>query len=328
MNKYLSYFGTIVLLLIAGYLYEKFKIRNMQTEEMKDYELVRKYLINDMSSFSNINSLNSDFNSLPILWIHIDYKINAREWLDFYSRNTDKLNQPYLHFTLQSIRKHCNSDFRICLINDDSFYDLIPNWNINLNHIGDPLKEKVRELAICKLLYIYGGFRIPINYICFKNLYPMYKNISHTNNILTSKLTNMNEYINYYPSSLFLACNKENHIIKEYCAYLENIISSDYTSESVFLNKQTNWFYNYSKQHNEGILYIPSELIGVVDIYNKQITIERLLGNTEIEFNKNVYGILLPNEQFLNRTKYGWINKLSTEELLESNTILGKLLYI
>ena len=32
----------------------------------------------------------------PIIWIHMVRDINARNWLSFYSRNSTKLNQPYL----------------------------------------------------------------------------------------------------------------------------------------------------------------------------------------------------------------------------------------
>ena len=50
--------------------------------------------------------------------------------VDFHSRNTNNLNQPYLHLTIQSIIDHCSNDFHICLIDDDSFSKLIPEWDI------------------------------------------------------------------------------------------------------------------------------------------------------------------------------------------------------
>lgn len=329
MNKYISYLGTIVLILLAGYLYEKFKIRNMQDETMKDYDLVRKFLINDMNGFSNLQI--NEYNNLPIIWIHLDYKENARKWLNFNSRLTNNLNQPYLYFTLQSIIKHCNNDFRICLIDDNSFKELIPGWNIDLSKIGDPLKCKIRELAIAKLLYIYGGFRIPPSFYCTNNLYDIYNEVLQSNNVFIGEIINDNvssTNVEYFPSHKFIACTKENETIKRYCEFMETLVSRDYTSESVFDGSQDKWFLNEIEKSNSNVVYIPSILLGVKDIYGKKITIERLMGNTNIEFHRNIIGIYMPCREILERTKYGWFNQLSIENILESNTIIGKILNI
>lgn len=328
MNKYISYLGTVILLLLAGYLYDKFKIRELQDENLNDYKLVEKYLITDYIDNKNIENPSLFHNNKPIIWIHLNYKINAREWLSFGSRTSEHLNQPYLFYTLKSIHETCGRDFNICLIQDNDFKDLIPDWNIDMNRIGEPLKEKIRELAIAKILYIYGGLRVPISFFCMRNLYYIYNDIVVKNDkILIGELINKNVsslYLEYFPCSSFIGCEKNNKTIERYIHYLETIISNDYTDESIFLGSNDKWLYEEIRKEN--IIEIPSILLGVKDAHNKMITIERLLGNTEIRFDRNMYGVYIPSNELLERTKYGWFNRLSLKEIQNSNTIIGELL--
>ena len=85
--KYIVSFG---LLLAVAAIYEKYKVHTMEDEEMRQYELVRKYLVTDSSLAKS---------KLPILWIYVDYSVNARDWPSFFSRNTIDLNQPYMLLT-------------------------------------------------------------------------------------------------------------------------------------------------------------------------------------------------------------------------------------
>ena len=57
----------------------------------------------------------------PILWVHIDYKKNSRNWESFYSRSNNDINQDYLYLTIRSIIDNCGDDSHICLIDDNSF---------------------------------------------------------------------------------------------------------------------------------------------------------------------------------------------------------------
>ena len=128
-------------------------------EKMDDYKLVSDFLINgDLAKKTK-----------PFLWIHLQYDVNARCWPSFFSRNTTLLNQPYHYITIKSIMDKCGEDFNICLIDDRTFNALIPGWTIDMSQVGDPLKSKIRELALAKILYHYGGCLIPGSLKCFKN---------------------------------------------------------------------------------------------------------------------------------------------------------------
>ena len=78
--KYAKYILTIITMTLAGILYEKYKNTELNDEDARNYELVKKYLLNDSSLAQS---------KRPILWIHMTYDTNARWWPTFSSRNTN-----------------------------------------------------------------------------------------------------------------------------------------------------------------------------------------------------------------------------------------------
>ncbi len=108
-------------------------------------ELIRKYLLNDSPLYGY---------NRPKLWVHSKYEYNARKWKSFGYRSSTDLNQPYIHLTIRSIVNHCGDDFNICLIDDDSFSQLIPGWKTNVSELPEPSKHYYRELGMIQLLYI------------------------------------------------------------------------------------------------------------------------------------------------------------------------------
>ena len=71
---------------------------------------------------------------------------------------------------MKSIIKNCSESFNICLIDDRSFRKLIPGWNIDIYHTADPIKSHLRQQAITKLLYFYGGMIVPNVYTRLNSL--------------------------------------------------------------------------------------------------------------------------------------------------------------
>ena len=69
---------------------------------------------------------------------------------------------------------------------------------------------------------------------------------------------------------------------------------------------------------------LSGKLIGTIDIKNKPIIIDDLLGEKFIDFDNNLFGIYIPGDEILARSKYAWFARLSTKQVLENNTILGK----
>jgi hypothetical protein len=326
MKSLTHYIIPAAIIITSSIIYNRYKKSIFQSEEQKEYALVRKYLLNETALDEYSPS------KKPILWIHQTYEVNARWWPSFYSRNTDCLNQPYQYLTMKSIIDQCGKDFNICLIDDETFNKLLPNWGVNLALVADPVKTKLRQLALAKVLHTFGGFLVPGSFLCFKNLFPLYQQGIADQKILIGELidrTSTSDHFNYAPSTKFMACEKECPLMQEYIGYLENLDSTDFTAESVFLGLFSRWC--REKLLLGKMNMISADLLGVKDIKGKPVGVERLVGsNAFIEFHdeKTMQGLYIPADEILHRTAYQWFARLSAKQALASDTVIGKYLLI
>lgn len=315
---YSKYISSIIMLVIVFSVYGFAKGYINQDEEYTNYKNVKRYLVNDSSLAKS---------KLPILWIYMDYEKNSRWWENFYSRNSTDLNQPYLYLTVKSIIDHCGGHFNICVIDDETLHNIIPGWTHKLCSLSDPLKCKLRDLAQAYILKYYGGLFVPPSFLCTKNLASVYYDSVYDDKIIIGELNNENVTSNVadvFVSKKFIGAHKNCKIIDEYINYLQHLLSVDYTVESVFKGSANMWL---QEQIKKGDVYvIPAKLMGVKDIENKYITIDQLIGNTFIDFCPNKLGVYFPQEKILNRTAYQWFANLNSRQVLESDTIMGKLI--
>ena len=315
---YLFAFGLIVM---ASFFANSFK----QTFEPKndDYEMIRKYLLNESPLYG--------FNR-PKLWIHSKYEVNARQWKSFQSRTSTDLNQPYLHLTINTIINHCGDDFNICLIDDETFSHLIPSWDVNVSRLAEPVKSHYRELGMAQLLYIYGGLVVPNSFICTKNLKELYdstlsakqpfvsENINHSTNLF--KQTKKTAFV---PSGFFMGAPKNDETIRTLIDYLKKRnLNPHFSSDVEFLGDSAQWYMEMIRQKQLGLL--GGDMIGVKTQKQKQILLEDLMGEEYLDLSPNAYGIYIPGDELLIRTKYQWFSVLSTDEVLKSTAIISKYL--
>ena len=330
MLKRINLLFMFVVLSLVGIVYNKFKSKYLDNDEQSHYKLVNKYLLNDTDML--LNKLPDS--KLPIIWIHSKYEVNARNWSEFYSRNSTDLNQPYKELTIKSIIDKCGKDFNICLICDQSFSELIPNWNIDINKIPNPIKQNIRELALAKVLDTYGGMVLPDSFVCLESLKYIYEigvadgamfvgELLGTTNINTPECK-MEERTEYYPSTKLMGCGKGYESMKCYINMLEVIISQDSTSESIFTGEIQRWLNQKIKQKRINI--ITSEYLGGRDNNGKLVTVDQLMGSSFIEFHDSMMGIYIPDNELLLRSKYSWLSRMSSQQVLESNNVLGKYL--
>lgn len=330
--KYSQYIYSLLVSLVLGFLYNRYKHMEDVDDEKASYAMVQQYLINtdehaDMREKEKDNPLTK--NKKPILWIHMKYDVNARWWSSFYSRNSTDLNQPYLYLTIKSIIDQCGKDFHVCLIDDESFGKLMPEWSINVSLIADPIKSKMRELALAKLLYKYGGFLVPPSFICFQDLAPLYNYYTARHSMfvaeMLNKTTSSSQHL-YLPNTTFMGATKNSPTMLEYIATLEKIISQDFVDESTIVGTTGKWCYEKSLRGEVGI--IPADKIGIKDADGTAIALDRLIQNTFVHLSGNVVGLYIPAEDIINRTAYNWFARLSAKQVLESDTTIGKYLLI
>ena len=97
----------IAVLLIIGYGYSQYNNKLAKGIEKEERDLIQEYLASDVKKMDRRK---------PFLWIHIEYDINERNWLNFGSRNTKNLNQPYLYLCIRSIVEKCGNSFNVCIV--------------------------------------------------------------------------------------------------------------------------------------------------------------------------------------------------------------------
>jgi hypothetical protein len=289
--------------------------------EPDEYEMVKKYLLNDSPLYG--------FNK-PKIWIHTKYDINARNWKKYHSRNSFDLNQPYIHLTIKSIINHCGDDFHICLIDDESFSKLIPTWDIQLSTIAEPLRSQYRELGLAQIIYYYGGLLVPNSFLCSRNLKDMYdlgtengkpfvcEAVNRTSNVAIG-----NTKAPFVPDTYFMGAKKNCPVIKEYIDYLKTrAASGHFSSAPEFLGGSSVGCAGTIQQGRMNL--IGGEYIGIKTKKNKPVLIEELMEDNYLPLNENTYGIYIPEDEILQRPKFSWFAVLTTEQLLETNIFIAK----
>jgi hypothetical protein len=311
-----NYIILVILLISLGILYQKYIEKLSRTNGFDDYEQIKQYLLRDKTL---------DKSKKPILWIHIPYEYNSRNWSSFGSRSSTDLNQPYLYLTVKTIIKNCDQSFKIVMIDDGTFEKLIPNWSVNMNLLSDPMKCYVRQLGVAKLLYNYGGMSVPISFLCFRDLITLYNKGTNDDNMFVCEnydlnITSTNKL--FYPNAGFMGAKKENETLKEFIHFMEQKISEDYTAQTKFLGDFDKWCDTKIKKGRVSL--ISGTDVGTKTIDDETVTVETLLGEDYVHFYGKMYGIWIPDKMILKRTHYEWFARMSPEQIFDSQFILAK----
>jgi hypothetical protein len=324
--KSLQYVIFFISMIVLSSFYKK-----LQTEEKSNtseyyYKMVNQYLLTP-------NSLG--INSKPYLWIHLHNDdatipdVNQRSWVSFFSRNTKELNQPYQYLTIKSIIDKCGDDFNICLIDDLSFKKILPNWTLNLNNMANPIKTHLRLLALTTLLNIYGGMIVPSSFVCLKSLKPIYDENISDNKMFVGEFLNRTSHQSQTSHSLiastyFMGCNANNDSMMKFIKHQEIQNSSDFVAEMDFLGSINMWLNNAIK--NQEINSINGSFIGTKNSGGQPILVDELLGSSYISLHSDSFGLYIPWNELISRTALQWFVRLSPQQVLESNTVIGKYL--
>ena len=128
-------------------------------------------------------------------------------------------------------------------------------------------------------------------------------------------------YVDFFPSHKFIGCGKECEEMKELIEFTEQLVSKDFTSEMDFLGLINLLLEDNIKQNN--ILSISGCQLGIQRPNLSLIYAEELVGSTIIKLDPNAYGLYIPWDQLINRLNLQWFVRLSPEQVLESNTMIG-----
>jgi hypothetical protein len=315
MKSFTNLIILFLILIVLGFLYKRFEDKRIKEEQGDTYEAIQKYLLDGVTLGKS---------KKPILWIHVPYEYNSRQWLSFGSRSSFNLNQPYLYLTVRSIIKHCDESFTICIIDDASFKRLIPGWNVNMTSISDPILSNMRMLGMMKLLHIYGGMFCPLSFVCLKDLHSLYVKGTRGDKMFVCETVDRNVSstdIDFYPNLSFCGAPKECETVRELCNFIQRTSSHDYTADVKFLGDFDKW----SKERIESgkMNLIEGVEIGTKTVEEKQVIIDDLMSNHYLDLYQGTYGVLIPSDEILSRRKFEWFARLSPKQVLESDTIIG-----
>jgi len=315
-----NYFIFFVVLVALGVFYNKFEEKQKRDDSKEDYDTIQKYLLDDVALAKS---------KKPILWIHVPYEHNSRKWLSFGSRSSFDLNQPYMYLTLRTIINHCDDSFTICIIDDKSFQKLIPGWSVDMSTIASPILDNMRILGQMKLLRAYGGMICPLSFVCMRNLDEMYEKGTQNDTMFMCEMTNRNitsTTYDYYPTTKFCGAKKDCAVLGQMIDFIQRTISSDFTSETEFAGKFDRW--SNAKVQTGEIKLINGVEIGIKTIDETPILIDDLMSNSYLNLYGRTYGILIPSDEILARRNFGWFARMSSNQVLESNTIIGNYLLV
>jgi hypothetical protein len=311
-----NYIIVVIIVIALGILYQKYCEKQALIMPEDGYGEIKKYLLNESSLAKS---------KKPILWVYVPHEYNARNWLSFGSRSSFDLNQPYLYLTVRSIIKQCEESFHICLIDDNSFANLLPDWNINMSILADPILSNIRKFALAKLIYKYGGVNVPISFLCSRDLIGLYEKGTNGNTMfvcenINTNITSTNDL--FYPDSRFMGAQKENETVKQYIDFISLILSDDYTSQSVFLGDFNKWCDKHI--NNKQLRLIPGTDVGTKTVDEEAVMIDNLLAEEYIHFYPKLYGIWIPADEILKRRKFEWFARMSPQQIFQGNFILAK----
>ena len=315
MKSLTNLFPLFGILIVVGVLYKRFEDKRIRSEEGDTYEAIQKYLL-DGDTLGKSKK--------PILWIHVPYEYNSRRWLSFGSRSSFDLNQPYLYLTVRSIIKQCDQSFTICIIDDTSFKRLLPEWNINMTSISDPILSNMRMLGMMKLLHSYGGMVCPLSFVCLKDLNEMYIKGTRGDKMFVCEVVDRNVTstdMDFYPNLSFCGAPKHCETVRELCNFIQRTASHDYTADVKFLGEYDKWC--KQRIENGRINLIDGAEIGTKTVEDKQIIIDDLMSNHYLDLYQGAYGILIPADEVLSRKKFEWFARMSPKQVMESDTIIG-----
>jgi len=224
---------------------------------------------------------------------------------------------------IESTLKYCSSKYDIILYTNEDAKNLIDDENDDLCNIeniqllsGADLRQW-EEYCRFKILHKYGGV-VMKPYFLFSRC-PEYTDF----NVDKLKIVRVNnEGLNVsnmtvIPTSSYLIAAPQNDSTTQiYVEYLSKMCQNNYTSDFKYFDK------SFEQLHH--IHFFPEDYIGAVESDQKKISLERLLLSEPLSFSSKNYCLFINVDLLRKKRHYGWILRLSKEQISKTNTIIGK----
>ena len=153
---------------------------------------------------------------------------------------------------------------------------------------------------------MYGG----VPFVC--------EAINRTSNLLEQKQKTL-----FIPSLYFMGAKREDPTIYELVEYLKSRNVTFHSShERSFLGDSSQWCLDAIRSHRMNL--IGGDRIGIKSKDRKQILLEDLMEEKDLDLSPDCCGIYIPADEVLIRTKYQWLAFITKQELLKSDIAISR----
>ena len=350
-SRFAYYLLAFVVLGVVGLVGNR--VKDSLRPENNDQKLIHKYLLNTPSSSSaDADGFSSwMLQKKPKMWIHTKYERNARKWESFGSRSSTQLNQAFLELAVETIVRHCGQDFQICLIDDAAFTTILPDWDFAASATvrgvqpllretasgddGDtgggialypePYVSFLRDEALLQILHLYGGMLVPNSFVALRSLRGIYETA-----VLAKKpcMLELPSSEDLSPSMHFMAAEKKDPVVAEMILQQQRVHAHHFTGEPKSVRVIDGQHIGVKTADGLPVALetlfedAPLRLIGEEQEEQEQEE-EEEVGN-EYHHDNKLYGLYLPADQILARTKYQWFAALSKQEIFQCRAVAAQ----
>ena len=290
---------------------------------------ISKMNLHDLNGYFYDESVNMHNLFKPKIFIHVPYEKNARKWESFGSRTSDDLNLSIVYLCIKSVIENCGSKYDVILFDNDNIHELLEKYNLHdecsnrdyktLNNVQ--LKHWI-NYSKAKILYEFGGTMMsPYFYFnkCPNSKYLKSNNLRgllYVNEGLKSTNEKLVASLDHY-----MVSNKHNSDLQVYLSYLKTLCLGDHIADAS----------NYDKmyKHLEKLdLYNPQDFC-ITNNNNEPIYYDDWLSaNKQLDLNNNHFCVYLNIDLHKVQSKNGWFLRMSPDQIIDSNTIIGQYLKV
>lgn len=306
----------LTLLLLLAESNHMYSILGIKNKKVPIHDL-DGYFYNDMVDLKRLTK--------PKIFVHLPLERNERNWESFGSRTSTSMNMSIVYLNIKSIIRHCGHYYDVVIMDNQNMHDILEMYNLhddfsdsNIESLDNYQRKKWENYCKSKILYEFGGAMFE-PYFYFVKCPD--KSVLQPNKMTITKYTNEG-LLNTNIDSIALPYNymASPRKSKDLDIHLDYLYHSHKNMHRFQTEKYEKSMLNYEKLN-----IVDPKVFGIQNKQSNPIYYTDLLSSqTNIKFSPNMVAIYVNIEMLNHETKNAWFLRLSPEQLLASNTLIGK----
>ena len=219
----------------------------------------------------------------------------------------------------------CDDTFHVCIIDDTSFARLLSGWKVDMKLLSDPMKQYMRQLGICQLLYKYGGIYMDADLICLRDPIEIIQKLNKYDFVGFGCTGAKCSYGYGQPSNWLLASRPNSILMASVLKHLLNKIEKQDKFSYHDLGKMVIWeeLNKLIKEDNYEYFHYPNIFDGSRDINGAWVSSDIVFSDKKVEYEdeKNMMFFV-----FYSSDMEADVKKMSEKELLSKDWVYTKFL--